>query len=275
MNYLHIYSSIAKLVEAANGKSEMSPTERSSRILEKTAWAGASWADALSMARSGDLKGARRLAPKIADAVNSYVHAQKRLDPVYKLDEGRWIDVARFVKGEPECWGDMVETDPTPRRAANVVFNIAATGDVPASAMDRIGEAVASAVLGLQATGHSVTVYLAACSDSIYPPKAHTGFIGAPLNPGGGTIDVSMLSAIIRPWFFRKIIFSLKETFNREYRERFNVGSGYGRARPLTKQEARKMFSLAEDPIIIDIMASYRNPDQVFERLINQIKEVK
>lgn len=272
MNYLHIYSSIAKLVDAANGSSEMQTADRSSREPGKSEWAGASWPNALSMARKGDIKGAQRLAPKIADAVNSYVHAQKRLDPVYRLDEGRWIDVARYVKGEPECWGDMVETDPAPRRAANVVFNIAATRGVPASAMDRIGESVASAVLGLQATGHSVTVYIAACSDSIYPRKAHTGFIGAPLNPGGGTIDVSMLSAVIRPWFFRKIIFSLKETFNREYRERFSVGAGYGSARPMSTHEARKMFSLQEDPIIIDIMASYRRPDQVFDRLINQIK---
>lgn len=271
MRKIYSFASLSDLVNVAiNGKSEMASTSRSSRVpSEGRAWSGGSWEDASRLAVNGDIEGARRLAPAVLKAVNALVANHPRLDPVYRLDEGRWIDVARYVKGEPECWGDMVEGERAPRKGAAVIVNVAASAAVSAPSLDRIGVAIGSAILGLQTQGYAVTLYAA---EKIHPSYGRGGsndvcLTYAPVNPGGSPLDVSRLSVILRPWFLRRIMFSFDETLPHDVREFFGIPGGYGRVAPLDIKDA-ELISGQKDAVIIDVNSAVYNPDAITDRIL-------
>jgi len=273
--YVYQYPSLSALIDVAvNASSEMSTDNRASRRADEggRGWSGGTWDDAKRLAIAGDIEGAKRLAPAMLKAVNSMVSGMPRLDPVYRLDEGRWIDVARFVKGEPECWGDMVESEPMKRKGAAVILNVAAHAGIRASTLDTLGVQVGSAVLGLQSMGQSVTLYVCEkiAGGSFGTASRHCYTI-APVNPGGCVLDVSRLSIVLRPWFLRRIMFSLNETWSKEARQGFGIPGGYGSPRPLTKQEAETLTG-HKDAVIVDFDSAARYPDRVAEDIIRQIK---
>lgn len=232
--YRKAYATLRELVDVAEfGKSDM--RERASHE-KKDAWAGASLKDALTEARHGDLKGAKRMSPKILDLVNDLQMTAPRHDPVYRLDEGRWVDVARYVKGEPECWGDMVEVGDMPIRGINIAINVSAEAGLKASALDRVGVHIGSAVIGLQARGLRVGLYIVETCTS----GSSTLVISVPINPFGGPIDVAVLSAVLRPQFFRRVLFAAQETYDADLRDAIGISpnGGYGNQSSLSQKEA-------------------------------------
>lgn len=268
IKHLFKYASLAELVQKAIHAPAVAK-DRASRRTGDDHWHGASWGKAETTAVSGDMEGARRLAPSILNAVNALVANQPRLDPVYRLDEGRWIDVARYVKGEPECWGDMVETGTAPRKGAAVIVNVAAQAGIDSKALDKVGVCLGSAILGLQAQGYAVTLYAAQKVES-YNEDALV--ISAPINPGGAPLDVAHLSTVLRPWFLRRIIFSLEETFSREIITEYGFdGGGYGRPRDITAGDVKAITGL-DKALIVNMQNAARNPEQVRDILLRQIK---
>jgi hypothetical protein len=250
----------------------MSIKERSSRDTHRDSWfGGVTWTQASNMALNGDLEGARRLAPAVLQAASAVIAGQPRLDPEYRVDGGRWIDIARYVRGEPECWGDMVESEPIRRKGVAIVINIGAPNTVLASAFDRVGISLGSAILGLQALGYAVTVYASKKSAPPYRNSNSSMLISAPLNPGGSPLDVSRLSAILRPWFLRRILFSLLETFPDDIRSEFGIPGGYGQSIKLNYIDCEKITGL-KTAVMIDIADAVKHPAGVSDKILSQIK---
>lgn len=263
------YPSLEALVRASTGDSGMTDGERSSRYSSRDSWYGAPWEDAVKLGLYGDMEGAKRLSPTILEGANSIVKNQPRLDPVFRLDGGRWIDVARFVKGEPECWGDMIESEPTPRKGIAIIVDVACSGSTSPDAIEKAGVAIGSAILGAQATGHSVTLY--AVDHITNYSESDTLTISAPLNPGGSILDISKLSVVLRTWFQRRIVFSLQETQSQEIRSKFNIGGGYGRVADLSKADAKRITGL-DNTVVLSVHDLARNPDKVKEIIFGQLK---
>jgi hypothetical protein len=231
-------------------------------------WAGGSWEDAKKRAQNGDIEGARRLRVDVLAAVNAMVTNMPRLDPVYKLDEGQWVDVARYVKGEPECWGSMIAEETAPKKGAAVIVNVAASASISASALDRLGVSIGSAILGMQAQGFAVVLHAA---QKIQDDG--TMLVHAPVNPGGCPLDIAHMSVILRPWFLRRIIFSLEETYTKELRDRFGISSygGYGQPSYITKADA-KIISGRDNAVVINAQDAVKNPEGVKDLILRQFK---
>lgn len=262
------YPDLAALVNAAiDGKSEMEAGHRSSRRHEGNTWHGGTWDDAQRIARAGDVAGAKRLSPAMLKAANAILKSTPRLDPVFAAEGGRWVDVARYVNGEPECWGDLVENDPTPRQGVAVVINTVAHSGISSESIDRLGVELGGAILGLQAQGYAVSVYVA-CKNLGHNGRAMIDY--APLNPNGTPLDVSKLSVILRPWFLRRILFSIWECLDSKLRGEFSIGYGYGRPDYLTADECRRI-SGHPNAISVDVQRMVNNPNSVKERMLQAI----
>lgn len=268
------YPSLNAMVHASLGPSAMPLIGRASRdeSAHSNFWMGATWHEARDLARTGDIAGARRLAPALLEAINATTANRPRLDPEYRLDGGCAIDIARYVKGEPECWLEMIELEPMPQRGIAIVVNVAVLGNVKPSAIDKVGVGIGGAILGIQSQGCAVTLFVARysadCNSGSYRLLQY-----APINPGGTPLDISQMSAVLRPWFLRRILFSLQETHSAETRERFSVGDGYGYSRSMGDAEARIVAKGYSSPIVINVCDAINNPSQIQRGILDQLKK--
>lgn len=262
------YPTLSALVDTAMGSSDMPLSERISRgDTNGTGWAGATWNEAKQAALYGDIVGAKKLAPAILNSVKQTVLQSPRFDPEFRLDGGSSIDVARFVKGEPECWLEMVETGTMPKQGIAVIVNLTTNGGMRASQLEAAGIAIGSAIIGLQSRGIAVTLYVS--KFIARPGQSDRALISAPLNPNGCLLDVSKLSVIIRPWMTRRILFSLYETRSAEFRKTFGVSADgfYGSTQGLTT-EAKALIAPNDKTVIaIEMSQAYQDPKSVLRRI--------
>jgi hypothetical protein len=269
------YASLAELVEYAHGKSEMQDDQRASREgcgklpNDRPTWHGATWDQASQMSRNGDIDGARKLQAKVLEATNALIHDKPRLDPEYRLDEGHWIDVSKYVKGEPECWGAMIESDTMlPRRGIALIVNVSFSAGVSAKSIEEVGAHLGGTILALQSLGYAVTLY--ACETI---SGGNNYVISAPVNPSASALDMSKVSIIIRPWFLRRIMFSLEETYDKKTREDIGVGWGYGHPRNITMADAKTIGGSNVTPVIVNMQDFIDRAHRVRDHIIFEVKK--
>lgn len=271
------YLTYESLLIQADGPTDMKDEDRSSRKTEghdsgKHWDNGLGYTRSLALATTGDIEGARSLSRAILQGANQFRMSMGRLDPEYRVEEGHWINVDRFVRGEPEVWGTMVATNErTAKKSISLVINVAVSWNVTAKQIDTVAVNLGSKILGLQSAGYTVMVYLSTVNKTNSP-----WVISAPVNYNGGTLDISRLSAVLRPWFFRRVIFSLWETADKEQREkhRIKMGDGYGQIGKLTDEMLKKITG-DNNALAIDIDNYLRDTDGKFlERdIINALKK--
>jgi hypothetical protein len=276
MNYLEFYESYEEVLAAAQGPSQMTENERASRKPSKRSWDnGYTWNKALDTARTGDIDGAKRLSPEIIALANKLILHTSRFDPEVKLDGGTFIDVARYVNGEPECWVEMVENNKAPKQGLTLVVNIGANSQVKAEELDRVAENIGGAVVGLQAGGCPVTVLIAhKCTSSNWGNEDSVYTMSFPLNPAGRMLNIAQLSAILSPWFFRRIYFSLAETYDKDMREAmgFVDEGGYGRSSKLTVSEIKSLIT-TESHVVINVNELVYRPYRIMELIEASLKQ--
>lgn len=270
-NTYYSHSSYNALVAVALGPSEMPDDQRSSRR-EETRWAGGlTFEQAEACAKTGDLEGAKKLSPKILERAETMFQNTLRADPIYTLEGGKWIDVARFVRGEPECWGDFVELETAPKPGVAIAFNISAHSGISAEQMQKAGVELGGTILGLQALGYPVTLY--------FTMKVSSGdksfIVSAPINDAGRMLDVSKMSAVFRPWFFRRVMFAYMETLSEEMRNHFGIChyGGYGRPGSLTADDLEKIAGGADRKIPVEMQEAVYSSDYI-KRQIHDVVEL-
>lgn len=172
----------------------------------------------------------QRELDKLQDRVNKFNEQQT----FSLLDvSGGWVDVDRFISGEPECmWEQHMSEDTTSGRVLRILINCAASANVSDSHLVSRGSAVVAAVDAAQAMGFNAEVW-----------------IGEAVTPSGGSssqgtnlelvkikdyrdpidIDVAMF-CIAHPAMLRRVFFVLNEEHDEAHRKMFGFAKhgGYG-----------------------------------------------
>lgn len=210
--------------QGLDGACEISNKKRQS-ILSRDAWAGGSWDMAKRLASGGDIERAGKLRASILTEARRILSTVPRLDPVYREEGGIWIDVSRYLSGEPEVWGDMVAQggDRFGKRITLIV-EAAVNCHVDADAYERAGTLIGGGVLGLRAAGYTVGLHVAYKIQG----GGRTYTTTFPLTGTAG-FDAAQLAAVLTPWFFRRIMFAVMETQDADYRREMSIPYGnYG-----------------------------------------------
>jgi len=233
--YDNWYESMAEAIEVI----EKIPTEgrrRTSLDPSNNSWAGGSFERAMHMAKSGwkidrDVadEDIEKQLEELQDRLNAHIDDSFR--EVYDV-AGGFVDINRFLQGEPEC---MVEqwVDPAPQRGKvlKVVSMCTASSSIGETVLRERGRAVAVAVEVLHRLGFNIELWAGECV------------------AGGGALSVEMVKIkdaadpmdwdavmfpIAHPTFLRRFIFALNESRPENERSMFSFnGGGYGTPRPL------------------------------------------
>lgn len=255
-------------VQQSFAPSDMSASERSSRRKEsdRENWAGGSWEYASNLAPIGDVAHAKSLRANILKEASRVMGQVPRLDPVYRDDGGIWIDVSRYLSGEPEAFGDMVDQNANRNaRQISIIVECVCSSIFTAKQYEKAGTIIAGAILGLKAAGYFVSLHIAYKTERemlnhtlAFPLTGRTGF------------DVAKLAAVFTPWFFRRTVFSIMETMDESFRQRCGVsdGGGYGRVGRIYPEEEKLIAGHDKNKIISLTQVIRSGEDEIRAALI-------
>lgn len=250
------YPSLGAFIDVASGASEMADNARPSRRMGPDLvpfFGGYTFDEAVSLARRGDIAGASIIrAETMKTASDTFRIKTARFDPVYRNDGGCQVDVGRYLSGEPECWADFVPVIESPRVGVDVVLNIGAHWKIGAGQIASKASQIAGAVLGLQAAGYLVNVHIAKHWGGKRRDTESRTF-AFPLNPGGTPLNVALLVAVLQPYFFRRVVFSMYETLDAKIRKAFNVGVTNGSSLPLSVNQARDIAGTTGRVVVVNV----------------------
>jgi hypothetical protein len=196
-----------------------------------------------------------------------------RLDPVFKADGGIWIDIPRYLTGEPESWGDMLDLGAERRsRKVAIVFNAGANCYVDTEAYERVAQTVGALVLGFRASGVPLSLYVC------YKNSMHQDTDITAINmTAGGMFNIAHLAALTRTWFFRRLVFSWWETREKEFRDKHEIviGGGYGRSSPMAQQEAVQLSGIPNTVLLNLSELVTETPPMIRDRIMTVFKETE
>jgi hypothetical protein len=167
---------------------------------------------------------------ELRDRINKFNHEQTQslLDVA-----GSWVDVDRFISGEPECmWEQQMNPAVVNGRVIRILINCTASHDVSDRALAARGSNVVAAVEAAQAMGFNAEIWVGEAvtpSSNRSSKAANVEIIRVKdyLDP----IDIdSLMFCIAHPAMLRRIMFVLNEEHEEEHRTKFGffVGGGYG-----------------------------------------------
>lgn len=168
---------------------------------------------------------------ELEDRINSYITDQNRS----VLDvSGSYVDVDRYLLGEPECmWESHMHDEVSSGKVLKVLVNVAAYAGVPPERITERGMAVTAACEAVQRMGFNVELWVG---------EAVTGW----RNKSGYDVSVELIRVkdyrdvideevslflMAHPGMLRKIIFWCNEQNPQQVRRDFGFGpdgSGYG-----------------------------------------------
>src|SRR5579859_5905356 len=148
-----VYVTYYSLGELADGAEKQGRSSHS----DDPSWAGASFKNALTLARKGwtdQLDSALELAES-AVSLAEREHMTDTFQPVWDVS-GAEVDVARYLSGEPECMIDfpLSKTSKSGRVVA-LCASIGVSGSVSPSTIQRRGKLITAFALALSRLGHS------------------------------------------------------------------------------------------------------------------------
>lgn len=223
-------------------------------------FASKSWEEAVELAVNGDVKLAGTLSSDVLNIAEAIRHdVLPRYDVEYHIDDGVFVDVARFVSGEPECLARFVESGKTPGRSVSIAVNMTYRCGVKARDIAKLGGRIAGLILGLISSGVDVKVYLYFAEKGDAGPTVAQEVIQCP------SMDLSKIAAAFTPYFFRRIAFSWFEMQSEEHREAYDIvtGRGYGSVQNVDCE-------LKTDICIKNPESLFS--DQAWQKLVNDVK---
>jgi len=119
--------------------------------------------EAVELARRGWPEGSAKaleFRASIADAVREIITS--RSQSVSYDVSGQWVDIGRYLDGEPECFGNLEATgDTASQPVVKLYVNLAASGAVSVESLFARGAVILAAIDVLEATGRRVEVIAA------------------------------------------------------------------------------------------------------------------
>ncbi len=257
------FGSLGEFLAVASGPSNMDTAKRASRRLpasskEEAFYGAVGFDQALTLSRAGDTAQAAKIqAQTMKTASDTFRIKTARFEPVYRDDGGLQVDVSRYLSGEPEFWQDVVPVVESPRVGLDVVLNVGGHSGIRAEQIESKAAEIAGAVLGLQAAGYLVNVYVAKHTSNGRRTAGtrQNMLFGFPLNVGGSPLNVALLTAVLQPYFFRRMIFSYYETLDAKTRRSFGIeiGKGYGCSVPMSENQARELSGASGRVVVVNV----------------------
>lgn len=180
---------------------------------DKSFYGTSSFGEAAKLAREGWQDGVNRvqqIRAKIATAVQSLV--SRRAESIGYDVFGEYVDVGRFLTGEPECFGVRVSDDSSSNRVVRINVNIGVSGSVSHSAIFSRGAVAIAAIDVIESSGVRVEVYgvhgsLKSDGSAIHETHVLLKSANQPLD-----ID-RLVFALCHPSSLRRLCFSIIEKY--------------------------------------------------------------
>lgn len=184
-----------------------------------SSWNGyATVAQAAQMGREGWEEGVK-LADEFSVELSNAVSG-KMLEPEVHWDvTGDWLDVGRYVTGEPEVFGEMIETEyertAYPPKVIHIVVNVCASSGVSEDVIKRRGAAVAALVKALELKGRRCKIDVVAPNNG--GRSGRTFYLTIAAKPAEEPMQLNKLVFLMaHPSMLRRLIFSAWEHADEE-----------------------------------------------------------
>lgn len=221
--------------QAVNGESSMKESERSSRKSDNysynAAWSGTdTFPEAVTEARKGYPAVSEKINKLSASMFEKLSKYCMKPDPAY-VTEGSILDVGRWVSGEPEHWLIMDEAESliSGKRVARITYNIAASAAVERKVLEAKGAAIVTLVKLLDYSGIRTELELVMRTTGGYGETSQHGTYAIAVKTASQDLDLDLVSfAIGHVASFRRLGFSVMETFPPDIRANVGIPGGYG-----------------------------------------------
>lgn len=167
------------------------------------------FADACRLQREGWSEGAEKVA-RHREGFNAFIQAASNAKARQQSWDvsGQWIDVGRYLTGEPECWGSETDGNTTMSRVVSIRLNNCVSAAVDPSTIVARGLAVLVAVDLLEACNVRCEVIVGTASrqdGDVVESNVIVKRAGDPAEPN------AMAFNIAHPSFFRRFGFKFME----------------------------------------------------------------
>lgn len=170
-----------------------------------------SFGDAVALYEKGWDEGAAQAA-EIRASLDGFVQeavAAKGREYAYDVAAGEWLDVGRYLGGEPECFGVTQVGESLATPVVRLVVNLAASGSVSKKSLLQRGAAALAAVDILESCGKRVELTVGFGSRGHSIPKLEIGVVA---KSAGQPAEPDRLAYLLcHASFLRRIIFSVME----------------------------------------------------------------
>lgn len=170
---------------------------------------------AVALAQRGWPEGAAaalELRAEVESAVRDLINARSTS---YTFDvAGEFVDVGRFLSGEPECFGsESQDYGNTVRPVVKIVANLAASGSVSTKSLYVRGAAIVAAIDILESLGRRVEVWIAhGSTKSRRGGQSNVHETHVLVKKADQPLDVDRLAfAVAHPSTLRRLCFSIME----------------------------------------------------------------
>jgi hypothetical protein len=210
------FDSFEKFIEQALVVPKKQDSSSSRQTREgKDPWHGTNtFEQAVEIAKKGWAEGAAealKIRATVEAAVRDLINARST---VYSYDvAGEFVDVGRFLSGEPECFGiEFNDGGSIARPVVKIVANLAASGSVTPKSLFIRGAAIVAAIDILEALGRRVEAWVAHGSARGRGVNAGAHETHVLVKRADQPLDVDRLAfAVAHPACLRRLCFSVME----------------------------------------------------------------
>lgn len=150
---------------------------------------------------------------------------------------GSFVDMGRFVTGEPECMVNYVlDRAPSVETVVPIAVNMAVLGKVPTEDIAARGRAIVAIIEAIQTVGRNVELWADMSSTGGWGTTAGTSNsnylarFAIMLKPADQPLDTgALMYAMTHASFFRALGFNTRHTLPSKWQNALDVGFGYGR----------------------------------------------
>jgi hypothetical protein len=196
---------------------------------------------AVKKSEEGDLVMAQTIKPKDIELSH-----HGRMTCTHYDTSGDFVDMGRFLSGEPECMGASRRLG---KPIINIMVNITVGSFISPKAIIERGKAILEIMSGLESNGYGVQITLYSSVNryqeyyiKVKDPKEYFNL-------------QSLAFWLISPSVFRKFVFRALETESTELQQA--IGFGYGRQRDIDQKELDEMPDCVYFPLLDDNGGKY------------------
>lgn len=231
------------------------------------------FSEAIELARHGWPEGLAQAAA--FNATITPLIAGQLFEPEVRFDvTGDWIDMGRLMTGEPESFGEFVESDTsraaTPPKMVRVVVNVGASGGVSPDVIIKRGAAMCALVMALEKHNRRVQVDIVSrIQPTQLAAKSETFTVRLRAKNFGDAIHLDKVVYLMaHPSMLRRLVFSARE-HSRYVADRFGCykDGTYGRSVEVNADERGDVYI---GPATLGM--EWSSPECATEWVIDQLK---